>query len=328
LLQEELTNIIVVGSVDLDSSQLSFSKRNNSLDIDVLAPGNDIQYISNLYNSWTFGSSTLFAVPAVAGLAACFLFSNPKLQVKGSVAQKVKQYIVNLAWLYNSRPLALWNSENSTVISCNRETVLQNRQDVAACSANLPPVSISDLFLQPSSSTVTTSLTTNLIFTTAIYFLQLSSTSKLLLSTGSVISNRTTYSALLPSTQSTQSIQSTQLLLLSRVSILILSSNSSIPASSSTILLISTATIYFSQLLLLFLPKLLSIYSIISTTVPISTSKLLLPVSVIISSTAVQSSTSLPPLPKTTSTSTLLLLSNQISIFYSSGCNNTTCYTI
>jgi subtilisin family serine protease len=89
--------MIVVSSVDLDSSQSSSSQRGDFIDVSALGTG--IHCTSNRFDNWVTEKSTSFTAPAVAGLAACFLSSNLNLQRQGLVAKKVKDHITSLAWL-------------------------------------------------------------------------------------------------------------------------------------------------------------------------------------------------------------------------------------
>jgi subtilisin family serine protease len=87
--------MIVVGSVDINGSQSSFSQGGDLMDVS--APGTGIHCTSNSFNDWVKRQGTSFAALAVAGLAACFLSSNPNLQGRGLVTQKVKDHITSLA---------------------------------------------------------------------------------------------------------------------------------------------------------------------------------------------------------------------------------------
>ena len=130
LFKQELSNLIVVGSVNIDGSLSNFSQGGDLMDFS--APGSldnntGIQCASGSSADWIRDRGTSLAAPAVSGLAAYLISIHPELQekgMKGMVAQMVKDYIKSLAWSRNGGPIAIWNNESYVPPSCNKRQVI------------------------------------------------------------------------------------------------------------------------------------------------------------------------------------------------------------
>lgn len=112
-----LSNMIVVGSVNVDGARTKFSQGGPLMDISAPGSLDDIYGVQCAAGSGSAPDpvrkeGTSFAAPTVAGLCAYYMSLYPALTGTGA-ASRVKAFIKKTSWSRNGGPVALWNQKES-----------------------------------------------------------------------------------------------------------------------------------------------------------------------------------------------------------------------